>query len=172
VLALLVTRPRRRRPRQATATASLIALECAGIVALVSLGWLWTHVADTTTWLYTGGFLVEGLAVAALIAAATRPYSPILRPLLSLAPLRAIGRISYGVYLWHWPVYVYLTPPRTGLGDAPPLVARLATTFALASLSYRLIEQPVRHRTLTRPHPIALTSSLGVEAAVMLVAVV
>ena len=115
VLAFLVTRPRRRRRRQATATASLIALECAGILALVSLGWLWTHVADTTTWLYTGGFLVEGLAVAALIAAATRPYSPILRPLLSLAPLRAIGRISYGVYLWHWPVYVYLTPARTGL---------------------------------------------------------
>jgi peptidoglycan/LPS O-acetylase OafA/YrhL len=171
-LAVLVTRPRRRRPRQSTATASLIALECAGILALVYLGWLWTHVADTTTWLYAGGFLVEGLAVAALIAAATRPYSPILGPLLSLAPLRAIGRISYGVYLWHWPVYVYLTPARTGLDDAPLLVVRLAATFALALVSYRLVEQPIRHRTLTRPRAIALTSFLGVAAAVTLVAVV
>ncbi|HEX3668000.1 MAG TPA: acyltransferase family protein [Acidimicrobiia bacterium] len=172
VLAFLVTRPRRRRPRQATATASLIALECAGILALVYLGWLWTHVADTTTWLYTGGFLVEGLAVAALIAAATRPYSPILGPLLSLAPLRAIGRISYGVYLWHWPVYVYLTPARTELDDVPLLAVRLAVTFALALVSYRLVEQPIRHGTLTRPHAVALTLFLGVTAAVTLVAVV
>jgi len=121
-LALLLAHPRRRsrrrRPRPASDAASLIGLECAGILAVVYLGWLWTHVADTSTWLYTGGFLVEGLAVAALIAAATRPYSPILGPVLSLAPLRAIGWISYGLYLWHWPVYVYLTPARTGLDDA------------------------------------------------------
>jgi peptidoglycan/LPS O-acetylase OafA/YrhL/lysophospholipase L1-like esterase len=171
VLAFLVTRPRRRRPRQATATASLVGLECAGILALAYLGWLWTHVADTSTWLYAGGFLVEGLAVAALIAAATRPYSPILGPLLSLAPLRAIGRISYGVYLWHWPVYVYLTPARTGLDDAQLLVLRLAVTFALAVASYRLVEQPIRHRTLSRPRMIALASFLGVTAAVTVVAV-
>jgi peptidoglycan/LPS O-acetylase OafA/YrhL len=172
VLAFLVTRPRRRRRRQATATASLIALECAGILALVYLGWLWTHVADTTTWLYTGGFLVEGLAVAALIAAATRQYSPILRPLLSLPPLCAIGRISYGVYLWHWPVYVYLTPARTGLDDVPLLVIRLAATFTFAVASYRLVEQPIRHRTLTRPRGIALISFLGAATAVTLVAIV
>ena len=49
---------------------------------------------------------------------------------------------------------------------------RLAATFALALLSYRLFEQPIRHRTLTRPRAIALTSSLGVVAAVTLVAVV
>jgi peptidoglycan/LPS O-acetylase OafA/YrhL len=97
-LALLLARPR-RRPRQASATASLSGLELAGIVAVGYLGWLWTHVADTSTWLYKGGFLVEGVAVAALIAAATRPYSPILGPVLSMAPLRAVGRISYGLYL-------------------------------------------------------------------------
>jgi len=171
LLAFLVTSPRRRRPRQASATASLIGLECAGILALVYLGWLWTHVADTSTWLYTGGFLIEGLAVAALIAAATRPYSPILGPLLSLAPLRAIGRISYGVYLWHWPVYVYLTPARTGLDDAQLLVLRLAFTFALAVASYRLVEQPIRQRALSRPRMLALSSFLGVTAAVTVVAV-
>ena len=131
--------------------ASLIGLECVGILAVVYLGWLWTHVADTSTWLYTGGFLVEGLAVAALIAAATRPYSPILGPVLSLAPLRAIGWISYGLYLWHWPVYVYLTPARTGLDGTELLVLRLAVTFALALASYRLVEQPIRHRTMSRP---------------------
>jgi peptidoglycan/LPS O-acetylase OafA/YrhL len=169
-LALLLARPRRRR-RQASATASLIGLELAGIVAVAYLGWLWTHVADTSTWLYTGGFLVEGVAVAALIAAATRPYSPIVGPVLSIAPLRAVGRISYGVYLWHWPVYVYLTPARTGFDDAQLLAVRLAVTFGLALVSYHLIEQPIRHRTMTRPRLIALSSFLGATAAVALVAV-
>jgi peptidoglycan/LPS O-acetylase OafA/YrhL/lysophospholipase L1-like esterase len=174
-LALLLARPRersrRRRSRPASDVASLVGLECVGILAVVYLGWLWTHVADTSTWLYTGGFLIEGVAVAALIAAATRPYSPILGPVLSLAPLRAIGWISYGLYLWHWPVYVYLTPARTGLDGAPLLVVRLSVTFALALVSYRLVEQPIRHRTMSRPRTIALASCLGATAAVAIVAV-
>jgi peptidoglycan/LPS O-acetylase OafA/YrhL len=124
VLALLVMRPR-RRPRQASATAGMIGLEIVRIIAVVYLGWLWKHVADTSTWMYSGGYLVEALAVAELILTATRPYSPILGPMLSIAPLRAIGRISYGVYLWHWPVYVYLTPARMGLDDGALLLVRL-----------------------------------------------
>ena len=169
-LALLVMRPR-RRPRQASATAGMVGLELIGIIAVVYLGWLWTHVADTSTWMYSGGFLVEALAVAALIAASTRPYSPILGPLLSIAPLRAIGRISYGVYLWHWPVYVYLTPARTGLDDGPLLVVRLAATFGLAVLSYRLVEQPIRHRTMSRPRTLAVTVFLSGTAIAVLVGV-
>ena len=70
-LALLVMRPR-RRPRQTSATAGMIGFEVVGIVAVGYLGWLWTHVADTSTWMYSGGFLIEALAVAALIAAAAR----------------------------------------------------------------------------------------------------
>ncbi|HKA93145.1 MAG TPA: acyltransferase family protein [Acidimicrobiia bacterium] len=170
LLALLVLQPR-RRPRQARATAGLIGIEVVGIIAIVYLGWLWTHVADTSTWMYTGGFLVEALAVAALIAAATRPYSPILGPLLSIAPLRAIGRISYGVYLWHWPVYIYLTPARTGLDDGALLLVRLAATFGLAVLSYRLLEQPIRHRTMSRPRALAVTAFLSGTAVAALVAV-
>lgn len=169
-LALLVMRPR-RRPRQSGATAGMIGLEVVGIIAVVYLGWLWTHVADTSTWMYSGGFLVEAVAVAALIAAVTKPYSPILGPLLSIAPLRAIGRISYGVYLWHWPVYVYLTPARTGLDDPALLLVRLAATFALAVLSYRLVEQPIRHRTMSPPRGLAVTAFLSGTAVAALVAV-
>jgi peptidoglycan/LPS O-acetylase OafA/YrhL len=169
-LALLVMRPR-RQPRHTGAKADTFGLEIVGIIAAAYLGWLWTHVADTSTWMYSGGFLVEALAVAALIAAATRPHSPFLGPLLSIAPLRAIGRISYGVYLWHWPVYVYLTPARTGLDDGPLLVLRLAVTFGLAMLSYRLVEQPIRHRTMSRSRALAVTAFLSGTAAAAVVAV-
>jgi len=174
-LALLLARPQQRSPRRRSGPASdvagLVGLECVGILAVVYLGWLWTHVADTSTWLYTGGFLVEGVAVAVLVAAATRPYSPILGPVLSLTPLRAIGWISYGLYLWHWPVYVYLTPARTDMDGVPLLVVRLSVTFAIALVSYRLVEQPIRHRTMSRPRTIALASCLGATAAVAIVAV-
>jgi len=169
-LALLVMRPR-RRPRQSSAMAGMIGLEIVGIVAIVYLGWMWTHVADTSTWMYSGGFLIEAVAVAALIAAATKPYSPILGPLLSIPPLRALGRISYGVYLWHWPVYVYLTPVRTGLDDGALLLVRLAATFGLAVLSYRLVEQPIRHHAMSRSRALAVTAFLSGTAAAVLVAV-
>jgi peptidoglycan/LPS O-acetylase OafA/YrhL len=55
-----------------------------------------------------------------------------------------------------------LTPGRTGLEGAPLLVVRLAVTFALALVSYRLVEPPIRHRTMSRPRTIALASCLGV----------
>jgi peptidoglycan/LPS O-acetylase OafA/YrhL len=170
-LAFLVMSPR-RRPRQTEATASLFALECAGLIAAVYLGWLWTHVADSATWPYRGGFFVEATAVAVLIAAASRPYSPILGRALSIAPLRAIGRISYGLYLWHWPVYVYLTPARTGWDDAPLLFVRVTVTFALAIASYFVVEQPVRRRTLRRGTERAVSSLLGATAVVAVAAVV
>ena len=63
----------------------------------------------TTPFLYRGGFLLLALAVAVVIAAAVQPKAGPLGRVLSLPPLRALGLISYGVYLWHWPVYLMLT---------------------------------------------------------------
>ena len=62
-------------------------------------------------------------AVAVVIAAVVQPGGFALRRLLSLAPVVWIGRISYGLYLWHWPVIVVLTACRTGL-DGMALGAR------------------------------------------------
>ena len=58
-----------------------------------------------------------------MIAAAVQPRGPV-RALLSLAPLVWIGTISYGLYLWHWPVLLVLTPGRTHLGVALDLDSR------------------------------------------------
>jgi hypothetical protein len=84
------------------------------------------------------------LAVAAVLAhAVVSPGSPTAR-LLGLAPLRWLGRLSYGVYLWHWPVFVLLTAERGGLRGLPLFGARCAVTLALAVASYHLIEEPIR----------------------------
>ena len=66
--------------------------------------------------------------------------------LLGWAPLRAVGVISYGLYLWHWPVYVVLSPERTGLGGGGLLLARVAVSVALALASFWLVEDPIRYR--------------------------
>ena len=65
---------------------------------------------------------------------------------LSTQPLVAIGVISYGVYLYHWPLFLWLSPERTHLDGLPLFAWRLVATFAAATLSYFLIERPYRRR--------------------------
>ena len=67
---------------------------------------------------------------------------PIAR-VLSLRPLVWMGTVSYGAYLWHYPVVIELDSARTGLGGLGLLAVRVAATFALAAVSYYLIERPV-----------------------------
>ena len=71
--------------------------------------------------------------------------------LLAIAVFRWIGVRSYGIYLWHWPIYMVTRPhsdvPLTGI---PLLVLRLALTLVAAALSYRFVEEPIRHGALER----------------------
>ena len=66
-------------------------------------------------------------------------------------PLVALGTISYGVYLYHWPVYVVLDEQRASLPDAALLAVRLGLTLILAVVSFRLLERPIRVGGLRRP---------------------
>jgi hypothetical protein len=63
-------------------------------------------------------------------------------------PLAWLGTISYGVYLWHWPVIVYLTPERAHVHGLPLDGLRVAVTLAAAVASFRLVEQPIRRGAL------------------------
>ncbi len=71
---------------------------------------------------------------------------------LSVGPLVWLGRISYGVYLFHWPVYVVLDAERTGLSGPALLGVRLAITMAVSMASYRVLELPIRHAAGIRPN--------------------
>ena len=68
--------------------------------------------SERTDALYQGGFLIAALAVSAVIVSVVQPDRGVLGRFLSLSPLRWVGRISYGLYLWHWPVYLALTRTR------------------------------------------------------------
>ncbi len=67
-----------------------------------------------------------------------------LRQLLGHPACVWIGKRSYSIYLWHWPVFVVLRWT-VGLDDAVTRVAALAVSFALAAASYRWVELPIRH---------------------------
>ncbi len=119
-------------------------LALGGLVAM--FGWS----RELAAWMYLGGFTLAAVLAAVLIASVSQvPGSPLAR-MLSLRPVVAVGVVSYGLYLWHWPVYVVLGHQRTGL-DGPMLLAlRFAVTGLLAYLSYRLVEEPIRTQRLQR----------------------
>ena len=140
----------------------------AGVLGLAVVTAMVVLVDDATTWLYRGGFTLVAVASAAVVAAAVAPDGPV-RALLSTRALRAVGRTSYGLYLWHWPLFVLLTPDRAGVDGGALLAVRLAVTGAVAYLSYSLVERPIREGRLRLPRPRVAAPALGAAVAVALV---
>jgi peptidoglycan/LPS O-acetylase OafA/YrhL len=140
LLAVLVTtRSRVGRSHSSTIVAVV------GGVALAVTALLWLTSPQSSDWLYHGGFTLYAVGTVAIILAATQPTG-VVPALLSWSPLVALGRISYGVYLYHWLVYLWIDEGSTGLSSWPLLGVRLAVTLPLAALSYRYLEQPIRRR--------------------------
>jgi peptidoglycan/LPS O-acetylase OafA/YrhL len=113
-------------------------------VALAVTALLWAKLPGQDRRLYRGGFLLAELSAVALIDAATLPGMTAITPLFSLPPLRWFGRLSYGIYLWHWPIFCVLTAARTHLGFYPLSALRLAGTLLFATASFHLLEEPIR----------------------------
>ena len=96
--------------------------------------------------LYEGGFLLIATATAGVILLVmVRPRALVAR-FLGTSVLGYIGRISYGLYLYHYPLFLMIDNQHTGLTGSTLLVARLGATLATAVVSYHCIEMPVRQR--------------------------
>jgi peptidoglycan/LPS O-acetylase OafA/YrhL len=120
---------------------SLTAIGLAGAAGVVAICCL---VPDTSGLTFHGGFALLALCSAAVIASVSRrPTGPLTRA-LSLRPLPYLGRISYGIYLWYWPVLLVMTAGRTHLHGSALLLARVSVIVALASVSFHLVEMPIR----------------------------
>ncbi|HSP05435.1 MAG TPA: acyltransferase family protein [Acidimicrobiales bacterium] len=141
--------------------------------AVASLGALlasWVLVDGTELWLYRYGLLAHAVLTAVVIAAVSGPFGGRLGQVLRVRPLVRIGILSYGLYLWHWPVYVVLDPDRTGLEGWSLTGLRLAVSIAIATASYHLLEAPIRSQRWRIPRP-ALVSAGAVAATAALVVV-
>jgi len=108
---------------------------------------MWATTSTTSSFPYQGGFFVMGLATAGVILAIIGAPRTMIPRFLSLPPIRYIGRISYGLYIWHWPLFVCFDASRTGLTGYPLFVVRVIITFAVAAFSYHMIERPIRQGT-------------------------
>lgn len=117
------------------------------ILSLVSIAGLITvmiHTSEYNTWLYRGGFLLVAILGLVVIISSGKQYT-LMSKLLSFKPIVFIGKISYSLYLWHFPVLV-LTTPVSEIGNPNIffVILRIILTFVLAIMSYVFVETPIR----------------------------
>ncbi len=143
-----------------------------GVVALVASFVLWYTTSETQLWFYRGGALAYSLATSVVILACIR-RGPVTR-FLSFPALTYAGRISYGLYVYHWPLYVAVDALDLGLSTLPLVIVKLVGTFFVAALSHRYIETPIRgKRSFMGPRrwiaPLAAIAGLAVFSGLLLV---
>ena len=117
------------------------------ILSLVSIAGLITvmiYTSEYNTWLYRGGFLLVAILGLIVIISSGKQHT-LMSKLLSFKPIVFIGKISYSLYLWHFPVLV-LTTPVSEIGNPNIffVILRIILTFILAIMSYVFVETPIR----------------------------
>jgi peptidoglycan/LPS O-acetylase OafA/YrhL len=145
-----------------------------GLAGAVALGWAWHALDGQDALLYRGGFLVVAVAAGAVIVGCVTVPRGVLARALSLRVLVFIGRISYGVYLYHWPLFLAIDHAHTGLSGFWLLATRLVVTFAAATLSFVFVEEPIRTRRAFRGWRglgVAGAAALAAAAAVVVATV-
>ena len=115
--------------------------------ALVTLGALFVLGSESSALTFRGGILLASLATTALVLVVVeRPGR--LRALLELPAARWVGARSYGIYLWHWPVFLVVGQDLpVAPGGTTYVLTRVwcvVVTLVVADLSFRLVEVPVR----------------------------
>jgi peptidoglycan/LPS O-acetylase OafA/YrhL len=125
-------------------------LELGAVLATAILVWAFVRWDEFSAFTYRPGIQIVSVASAVLVAACVHPETR-LHLILGSKPLREIGRRSYGIYLWHWPVFVVTRPGLDiGWSSGPTLALRLVLTMGLAELSFRYLEEPIRRGALGR----------------------
>ncbi len=136
-------------PRQIPRSAQA-AVGVAGVGATLALLAIFLWGTESSTWLFRGGFLVVAIVTALLVMAASHPAARF-GVLLGNPVMSWLGTRSYGIYLWHWPIFMVTRPDLdTALRGWSAAAVSLGLTFVAAELSYRWLEMPVRNGGLSR----------------------
>ena len=136
-------------------------LEAFGAIGVVTLTAAWFLLPDGSWFLRHGGLALCSVAAMLVIAAVSHPQAGPLAVLLSWRPLRAVGLISYGMYLYHWPIIVWLNRDRTGLDGWELIAVQLAVTLVISAASFVLVERPIRHRRIWPVRAAVMTPLAG-----------
>ena len=148
--------------------------DAAAGLSLVSILVLSFVVSGGESFYFLGGSVLVALVAAALIGATEMAPTGYTARALSMRPAVAVGKVSYGFYLWHWPIILWLAAPATATFAERRFMnlSQFAVTLAISSISLLLIEQPIRERRgifgkLTSRRTVALGLSVSVGAAVV-----
>ncbi|OMC41762.1 hypothetical protein A5740_21880 [Mycobacterium sp. GA-1841] len=109
-----------------------------------------------------GLLIVVALGAVLVVAPVALDQDGYVARALAWYPLVTLGVISYGVYLWHWPIFLILNGERTGLTGWSLLALRCAVTIAVSWVSWWAIEQPIRH---WRPEHVPMLRLAGATVA-------
>jgi peptidoglycan/LPS O-acetylase OafA/YrhL len=145
------------------------AVSVLGAVGLLATVGLWVTVAEGDRWVYRGGLWGVAVLSAGTIVAATRGVGAV--GVLRWKPLVGLGRISYGVYVYHWPLFLLFDGQSTGLAGIRLIAVRLTVTALVAGVSYRCLELPFRQGRW-RLSGLRLACIPAIGAALLVVAVV
>ncbi len=151
-----------------------------GVLSLAGLATLLALMGANATFAYRGGIFLASALTGLVVLVSLQPGT--VQKALGCGPLRYLGKRSYSLYLWHWPI-ICLTRPGVDvpISGWPLLLLRVALMGLTAEASYRLIEQPFRTgraqatlRSLSGAGRTAAVSSVGLcgVTAVVLLAVV
>ncbi|MGH9090381.1 MAG: acyltransferase family protein [Acidimicrobiales bacterium] len=173
-LACTMARTARHLPAGAAfpAAATPAARRVLGVVGLAGLGGvaaLSLTLNGSSPLTYQGGFALCALAAAGLVAAAACLRDGPLVRFLSLRPLVLLGTVSYGVYLWHFPVDVFVTGSRVGLSGPALMALQFALTVGVATASFVVVERPVMAGTFWRSVRASFPAAAGLGATVAVI---
>lgn len=132
------------------------------LASIIALGAIWNSASAR---FFTGGSLAVALLAALLISAVEDSPTSMLARILSTKPFVALGRISYGFYLWHWPIILWFP-----FDDAPtPVLMQFLASLAAATASWFIVEQRfVGGSWFARKVPAMPTVAIGVSAMVII----
>ena len=155
-------------PSQTFDARTVRVLDGLGLLSLLGLGFAWCKLRGGNPFLYHGGFWLTELGALVLIACAVAGEKSLIARTLAVRPLTLLGTVSYGVYLWHWPVNVFMTSQRVHVHGFSLYALRFALTFAIAIVSYRFLERPIRQNGVPFSRPLYIVPA-AVALSVFLV---
>jgi peptidoglycan/LPS O-acetylase OafA/YrhL len=126
-------------PKSATVTSALRVVAVVGTIGVV-VAMLRVERLDAV--LYRGGFTAVALASAAVITLVVVAPEGVMARALSTPPLTAIGRMSYGLYLWHLPIFYFVLEADPYAPHALRMTLSIAISLVVATLNHRFVEQP------------------------------
>jgi hypothetical protein len=144
-------------------------LTAAGVLALGLLVVAWVTLPGTSPVLYRGGLLLCGVAATVIIVDISTPGRSLVAVVLAVPVLRWLGAISYGLYLYHWPIYRLLAESDLGLTGWWLTAVRVACSLAAAVVSYRFLERPILEGRWRWPSLRVAPAAVGLAVLALLV---